>query len=66
ILLSSQAAADLIGLCERFVVIKDGVYVFNGLRTDLGGVGADSEVEKRLLQLLTMPVPTMEVPLRRR
>lgn len=66
ILLSSQAAADLIGLCDRFAVIRDGIYVFNGSRTELGGHGDDSELEKRLLQLLTMPVPTMEVPLRRR
>jgi ABC-2 type transport system ATP-binding protein len=81
ILLSSQSAADLVDLCDRFIVIRDGRYVFVGTRAELAG-GADDAlveqqtpsgghghpddrmVEQRLLELLTMPVPAMEMPRR--
>lgn len=66
ILLSSQSAADLVELCERFVVLRDGAYVFNGMRDELAAAGGNAAVEQRLLELLTMPVPAMEVPLNRR
>jgi ABC-2 type transport system ATP-binding protein len=80
ILLSSQSAADLVDLCDRFIVIRDSRYVFSGTRAELAGNGADADppravgrtgghehpddrlVEQRLLELLTMPVPAMEVP----
>lgn len=80
ILLSSQSAADLVDLCDRFIVIRDSRYVFVGTRAELAGSEAhagpsrehsgtgrcvqpdDSLVEQRLLELLTMPVPAMEVP----
>lgn len=56
IVLSSQAATDLIELCTRFVVLRDGRYIFNGRRSDLGADADVREVELRLLHLLTMPV----------
>jgi ABC-2 type transport system ATP-binding protein len=56
IILSSQAAADLIELCDRFTVIRDGRYVFDGRRSDLAASADDRDVERRLLHLLTMPV----------
>jgi ABC-type multidrug transport system ATPase subunit len=80
ILLSSQSAADLVDLCDRFIVIRDSRYVFSGTRAELAGSRADADppragsrtgghehpddrlVEQRLLELLTMPVPAMEVP----
>jgi ABC-2 type transport system ATP-binding protein len=62
VVLSSQSAADLISLCDHFVVIREGRYVFNGRRTDLGHGSDDRRIEQRLLQLLTLPVPAMEVP----
>jgi ABC-type multidrug transport system ATPase subunit len=85
ILLSSQSAADLVDLCDRFIVIRDSRYVFVGTRAELAGSPADANpprggsrsggsrsggrehpddrrVEQRLLELLTMPVPAMEVP----
>jgi ABC-type multidrug transport system ATPase subunit len=82
ILLSSQSAADLVDLCDRFIVIRDSRYAFVGTRTELTGSPADADpsragsrsggrehpddrlVEQRLLELLTMPVPAMEVPIR--
>lgn len=65
IILSSQSAADLIELCDRFAVIRDGRYVFNGTRSELAS-GDGREVEQRLLELLTMPVSAMEAPIRLR
>jgi ABC-type multidrug transport system ATPase subunit len=65
VVLSSQSAADLVDLCARFIVIRDGRYVFNGTRTELAGNANDREVEQRLLQLLTMPLSAMEAPTRR-
>ena len=80
ILLSSQSAADLVDLCDRFIVIRDSRYVFIGTRAELVGTTAEADqprtgsrsggrarpddtlVEQRLLELLTMPVPAMEVP----
>jgi ABC-type multidrug transport system ATPase subunit len=65
IMLSSQSSADLVDLGEHFVVIRDGSYVFNGTRLELGrGVdpgGMDEpagndergRIEHTLLQLLT-------------
>ena len=64
VVMSSQSAADLIELCDRFVVIRDGRYVFDGSRTDLSD-GTERDVEQRLLELLTMPAPAMEAPTRR-
>jgi ABC-type multidrug transport system ATPase subunit len=99
ILLSSQSAADLVDLCDRFIVIRDGRYVFVGTRAELAGGAYDASqraagtrcggseraedtlveqrtrsdarghpddrmIEQRLLELLTMPVPAMEVPTR--
>lgn len=49
LLLSSQSAADLIDLCDHFVVLREGRYVFNGRRAELAVDG----VERRLLELLT-------------
>lgn len=51
-LLSSQVASDLIASCVRFVVIRDGRYVFNGVRGELAGNGDDASVERGLLRLL--------------
>ncbi|HEX6309422.1 MAG TPA: ATP-binding cassette domain-containing protein [Longimicrobiales bacterium] len=54
-LLSSQSAADLAGLCDHYVVIRDGRYVFSGTTGDLEaltGTGSGG-IERRLLQLLT-------------
>lgn len=62
IVLSSQSATDLIELCDRFIVIREGRYVFDGRRQDLATDGGDREVEQRLLRILTTPVPAMEVP----
>jgi ABC-type multidrug transport system ATPase subunit len=64
VLQSSQTAADLVDLCDRFLVIRDGRYVFNGTRADLVGDADNSSIERRLLAILTMPVPAMEVPRR--
>ncbi|MBR9991397.1 MAG: ATP-binding cassette domain-containing protein [Gemmatimonadetes bacterium] len=55
VVLSSQAASDLIELCDRFVVLRDGRYIFNGRRQDLAADADVREVELRLLHLLTMP-----------
>ncbi|HEX2168373.1 MAG TPA: ATP-binding cassette domain-containing protein [Longimicrobiales bacterium] len=62
VVLSSQSAADLIGLCQHFVVIRDGRYVFNAPRVGLGADADDRRIEQRLLDLLTLPFPAMEVP----
>lgn len=62
IVMSSQSAADLIELCDRFVVIREGRYVFNGRRSDLAAGADERGIEQRLLELLTMPVPAMEAP----
>ena len=54
LLLSSQNASDLVELCEHFVVLRDGRYVFNGPRDELTGGAIDaSTAERKLLQLLT-------------
>jgi ABC-type multidrug transport system ATPase subunit len=66
IMLSSQSAADLAAVCERFVVIRDGRYVFNGLRDQLAPAGSDTALENALLDLFTLPVPAMEAPGERR
>lgn len=66
IILSSQSAADLVELCDRFAVIRDGRYVFNGTRAELAAGGDGREVEQRLLELLTMPLSAMEAPIRLR
>lgn len=98
ILLTSQSAADLVDLCDRFIVIRDGRYLFVGTRAELAGSAGnavppdagtpgghehpddrlverpsdervpphDRLVERRLLELLTMPVPAMEVPIHSR
>lgn len=54
-LLSSQSAADLVGLCDHYVVIRDGRYVFSGTAAHLEArTGTDSgDMEQWLLQLLT-------------
>ena len=64
VVLSSQSAADLVELCDRFVVIRDGRYAFDGSRSDLSD-GTGHDMEQRLLELLTMPAPAMEAPMRR-
>lgn len=66
IILSSQSAADLIELCDQFAVIRDGSYVFNGMRSELAPGGDAATVEQRLLELLTMPASAMEAPIRLR
>jgi ABC-type multidrug transport system ATPase subunit len=43
ILLSSQSAADLVDLCDRFIVIRDSRYVFVGTRAELAGRPADAD-----------------------
>jgi ABC-type multidrug transport system ATPase subunit len=66
-ILSSQSAADLIDVCGHFAVIRDGRYVFDGPIAALARDARDERaVERRLLELLTMPLPAMEVPARRR
>ena len=65
IVLSSQAAADLIELCARFLVIRNGRYVFDGSREQLSQDADDRAVEQSLLRILASPVPAMEVPTRR-
>lgn len=65
VILSSQSAADLIEICDRFAVIRDGCYVFNGRRSDLAAGANERGVEQRLLEILTMPVPAMEAPTQR-
>jgi ABC-type multidrug transport system ATPase subunit len=62
VILSSQSAADLIDICNRFAVIRDGRYVFSGSRSDLGAGDDERDMEQRLLELLTMPLPAMEAP----
>ncbi|HSJ07775.1 MAG TPA: ATP-binding cassette domain-containing protein [Longimicrobiales bacterium] len=52
LLVSSQSAADLVGLCDHFVVLRDGRYAFNGPREQLTGGGRDDGIERRLLALL--------------
>jgi ABC-2 type transport system ATP-binding protein len=49
IVLSSQSASDLVALCNHFVVIRDGRYIFDGRRTELAGGHDDRQVEERLL-----------------
>lgn len=61
-LLSSQAAPDLVAVCDRFVVIRDGRYVFNDYRDRLTPGSSDAAIENALLDLLTLPVPAMEAP----
>lgn len=65
IVLSSQSAGDLIELCEHFVVIRNGRYVFAGSRKQLTQDADERTVEQSLLRLLTSPVSAMEVPTRR-
>lgn len=62
VVLSSQSAADLTDVCDHFVVIRDGRYVFNGRGTALSADRDARRIEQRLLDLLTMPVSAMEVP----
>ena len=62
ILLSSQSAPDLIEICDRFLVLRDGRCVFDGASTELSPADDAGAIESRLLELLTMPVPAMEVP----
>lgn len=66
IVLSSQAASDLLEICDRFLVLRDGRHIFDGTREDLAAGGDDRRIEQRLLELLTMPAPAMEVPSRGR
>lgn len=65
IVLSSQAASDLIELCDRFAVIRDGHYVFDGTRQELAAGGDDRDIEQRLLDFLISPASAMEVPTKR-
>jgi ABC-2 type transport system ATP-binding protein len=54
LLLSSQNASDLVELCEYFVVLRDGRYVFNAPRDELVGGAIDARTaERKLLRLLT-------------
>lgn len=52
ILISSQSAADLAGLCGRYVVLREGRVVFNAPAARLTPHGA-ADVEGRLLELLS-------------
>jgi ABC-2 type transport system ATP-binding protein len=52
ILLSSQSAADLAGVCDHYVVIRDGRYIFNGPVAALGAAASLPHIEERLLELL--------------
>jgi ABC-2 type transport system ATP-binding protein len=40
LLVSSQNAADLLTLCDRFLVLRDGGLVFNGTRAELCAAGS--------------------------
>jgi ABC-type multidrug transport system ATPase subunit len=55
VLLSSQHAGDLLEVCDHFVVLRSGRYVFNGSRTALtdGIVGDATRAESQLLALMT-------------
>ena len=53
VVLSSQSAADLAGVCSHFVVIRDGRYVFNGPAATLSTAGTLEQLEQRLLRLLS-------------
>jgi ABC-2 type transport system ATP-binding protein len=64
IVMSSQSAADLTEVCDHFVVIRDGRYIFAGRGAELDGGGDARRIEQRLLDLLTMPASAMEAPLR--
>jgi ABC-2 type transport system ATP-binding protein len=51
VLLASQASADLAGLCDHFLVLRDGRYAYRG---PVGRLAAyDDDVERQLLRLLT-------------
>jgi ABC-2 type transport system ATP-binding protein len=51
ILVASQTAADLAGLCDHFLVLRDGRYAHRGPIGQPGSSGDD--VERHLLRLLT-------------
>jgi len=63
VLLSAQAAADLVECCNHFVVLREGRYAFAGSVADLLGAvpagmssPADPEaIEARLIELLELP-----------
>lgn len=64
IVMSSHAASDLVDICGRFLLLRDGRCIFDGTRADLAPDGCDRTVERSLLDLLTLPAPAMEVPAR--
>jgi ABC-2 type transport system ATP-binding protein len=49
-LLASQASADLTGLCDHFLVLRDGRYAYRGPVDRLGA--REHDVERQLLRLL--------------
>lgn len=65
IVMSSQTAADLTDVCGHFVVIRDGRYIFDGRGGELADDADPRRIERRLLELLTMPASAMEVPARK-
>lgn len=52
ILLSSQSSADLVGICDHFIVLRAGRYIFNGTGQELAARGGQSDIEGCLLHLL--------------
>jgi ABC-2 type transport system ATP-binding protein len=52
VIVSSQAAPDLIALCDHFVVIHRGRYMFNGSSAELCDGGDSRFLERRLVQML--------------
>lgn len=52
VLLSSQSASDLIGVCDTYVVIRDGRYIFAGSRIELEARAGDDGIERELLRML--------------
>lgn len=53
VMLSSQSAADLVSVCDHFVVIHQGRYAFAGPRGQLATDNTPDGIERRLLELLT-------------
>jgi ABC-type multidrug transport system ATPase subunit len=52
VMVSSQAAPDLVALCDHFVVIHRGRYMFNGSSAELCDDGDSRLLERRLVQML--------------